>query len=448
MTDTRDPVYHKTQGKNHLLAARGQGVYVYDAEGRPYLDAVGGSFVVSIGHGIKEVVDAMTAQASMVSFPYVADFTTQSEIDLAREVLSMSPTGMSKVYAVSGGSEATEVAIKLARKYQIARGRPGRWRIVGRWQSYHGATMAALSASGHTGRRSDFQPYLLDFPHIGPPYCYRCPWHLEYPSCQLACAEDLEVAIRRNGADTIAAFICEPIGGAADGAVVPPPDYFARIREICDRHDILLIADEVITGFGRTGANFAIDHFGVVPDVITCGKGLGSGYAPIGAIVMHEKVVDALNSSGDALFTGYTYSGHPVSCAAGAAVLQYVKRHGLVQRVREEEPWLHELVGRLASHPSVGDIRGKGFLIGIELVADKVTKRPFPMEVGFGKSVVKQAWELGMVIRAESGTVNGVAGDHLLLAPPLVTSRDDLTKMVTILDEALGLVEAAMARGA
>lgn len=448
MTDTRDPVYHKTRGKDHLLASRGQGVYVYDAEGRAYLDAVGGSFVVSIGHGIKEVVDAMTAQASMVSFPYVADFTTQSEIDLAREVLSMSPPGMSKVYAVSGGSEATEVAIKLARKYQIARGRPGRWRIIGRWQSYHGATMAALSASGHTGRRADFQPYLLDFPHIGPPYCYRCPWHLEYPSCQLACAEDLEVAIRRNGADTIAAFICEPIGGAADGAVVPQPDYFARIREICDRHDILLIADEVITGFGRTGANFAIDHFGVIPDVITCGKGLGSGYAPIGALVMHEKVVDALDSSGDALFTGYTYSGHPVSCAAGAAVLQYVKRHGLVQRVREEEPWLHELVGRLASHPSVGDIRGKGFLIGIELVADKVTKRPFPLEVRFGKKVVKKAWELGMVIRAESGTVNGVAGDHLLLAPPLVTSRDDLTKMVTILDEALGSVETAVARGA
>lgn len=447
MTEKLDPVFHKTGGKDHLLASRGEGVYVYDAEGRAYLDAVGGSFVVSIGHGVKEVVDAMARQARNVSFPYVADFTTQSEIDLAREVLSMSPKGMSKVYAVSGGSEATEVAIKLARKYQMARGRPGRWRIVGRWQSYHGATMAALSASGHTGRRADFQPYLLDFPHIGPPYCYRCPWHLDYPSCQLACAEDLEVAIKRNGAESIAAFICEPIGGAADGAVVPPPDYFVKIREICDRHDILFIADEVITGFGRTGANFAMDHFGVTPDLITCGKGLGSGYAPIGAVILHAKVVETLETAG-ALFTGYTYSGHPVSCAAGAAVLQYVKRHQLVQRVRDEEPWLRERVGRLGVHPSVGEIRGRGFLIGIELVADKATKEPFPNEVGFGKKVVKKAWELGMVIRSESGTVNGVAGDHLLLAPPLVASRDDLGKMVTILDEALSFAEGDVARRA
>ncbi len=447
MTEKLDPVYHKAGGKEHLLASRGEGVYVYDADGKAYLDAVGGSFVVSIGHGVQEVVDAMAEQARNVSFPYVADFTTQSEIDLANEVLSMSPRGMSKVYAVSGGSEATEVAIKLARKYQIARGRPGRWRIVGRWQSYHGATMAALSASGHTGRRADFQPYLLDFPHIGPPYCYRCPWHLDYPSCGLACADDLEVTIRRNGADSIAAFICEPIGGAADGAVVPPPEYFTRIREICDQHDILFIADEVITGFGRTGANFAMDHFGVTPDLITCGKGLGSGYAPIGAIVLHEKVVDTLASAGG-LFTGYTYSGHPVSCAAGAAVLRYVKRHRLVERVREEEPWLHNLVRGLDGHPSVGDVRGKGFLIGIELVADKKTKEPFPREAGFGRRVVKKAWELGMVIRSESGTVDGVGGDHLLLAPPLVTSRDDLTKMTTILDEALGSVETAVARGA
>jgi adenosylmethionine-8-amino-7-oxononanoate aminotransferase len=249
------------------------------------------------------------------------------------------------------------------------------------------------------------------------------------------------VAINRHGADTIAAFICEPIGGAADGAVVPPKEYFGRIREICDRYDILLITDEVITGFGRTGANFAVDHFGVVPDLITCGKGLGSGYAPIGAVVIHDRVVAALESTEGSLFTGYTYSGHPIACAAGTAVLQYVKRHGLVERARREEPWLRDLIGRLESHPSVGDIRGKGFLIGIELVADKQSKRPFPVDDQFGKRVVKQAWDRGMVIRSESGTVGGVAGDHLLLAPPLVTSRDDLTKMCAILDQALAAAE-------
>jgi adenosylmethionine-8-amino-7-oxononanoate aminotransferase len=436
-----DPVYHKTWGRDYPIAARAEGVYVFDREGRAYLDAVGGSFVVSIGHGVREVTDAMAEQARQVSFPYVGDFTTEAELHLAREVLSMAPPGMAKVFAVSGGSEANEVAIKLARKYQLARGRSSRWRIVGRWQSYHGATLGAMSASGHSRRRGDFQPYLLDFPHIGPPYCYRCPWHLEYPSCQLACADDLEVAINRHGADTIAAFICEPIGGAADGAVVPPMEYLGRIREICDRYDILLITDEVITGFGRTGANFAVDHFGVTPDLITCGKGLGSGYAPIGAVVIHEKVVAALESTDGSLFTGYTYSGHPIACAAGTAVLQYVKRNGLVQRARQEEPWLRDLIGQLASHPSVGDIRGKGFLIGIELVADRQSKRPFPVDAQFGKRVVKHAWDLGMVIRCESGTVGGVAGDHLLLAPPLVTSRDDLTKMWSILDQALTAAE-------
>ena len=441
MPDQLDPVYHKTWGRDYPVAVRAEGVYVYDANGRPYLDAVGGSFVVSIGHGVREVTDAMVEQARQVSFPYVGDFTTEAELQLAREVLSMAPPGMAKVFAVSGGSEANEVAIKLARKYQLARGRGSRWRIVGRWQSYHGATLGAMSASGHSKRRSDFQPYLLDFPHIGPPYCYRCPWHLEYPSCQLACADDLEVAINRHGADTIAAFICEPIGGAADGAVVPPKEYFGRIREICDRYDILLIADEVITGFGRTGANFAVDHFGVVPDLITCGKGLGSGYAPIGAVVIHDKVVAALESTEGSLFTGYTYSGHPIACAAGTAVLQYVKRHGLVERARREEPWLRDLMARLESHPSVGDIRGKGFLIGIELVADKQSKRPFPVDAQFGKRVVKQAWDRGMVIRSESGTVGGVAGVHLLLAPPLVTSREDLAKMCAILDQALAAAE-------
>jgi len=442
VAESSDPVYHKSWDKQYAHAARGEGVYVYDSDGRAYLDAVGGSFVVSIGHGVREVTDAMVAQARQISFPYVGDFTTQAEIDLASEVLSFAPSGMTQVFAVSGGSEATEVAMKLARRYQLAKGRAGRWRVVGRWQSYHGATMAALSASGHTGRRAEFLPFMLDFPHVAPPYCYRCPFQLQYPSCGLACANDLEVAINRHGAESIAAFIAEPIGGAADGAVVPPPDYFARIREICDRHDILFIADEVITGFGRTGANFAMDHFGVTPDITTCGKGLGSGYAPIGAVIIHAKVTETLSAKGGSLFTGYTYSGHPISCAAGVAVLRYLKKHRLVERVHAEEAWLHGRFRELETHPSVGDVRGKGFLIGLELVADKKSKVPFPVEMGFGKRVVKKAWDLGLVIRSESGTVEGVRGDHLILAPPLVASREELSKMVGLLDQALTAVEA------
>ncbi|HEY4866434.1 MAG TPA: aspartate aminotransferase family protein [Candidatus Dormibacteraeota bacterium] len=437
-----DPVYHKRWHRPYPVAVRAEGIYVYDESGKQYIDAIGGSYVVAVGHGVKEVTDAMHAQAEAVCFPYVGTFTTQAEVDLASLVVDMAPPGLNKVFFLSGGSEATEVAIKMARKYHLLKGQGSRWRVIGRWQSYHGATIGAMSAGGHVGRRGDFEPYLLDFPHIDSPYCYRCPWHKTYPGCGLLCAHDLELTIRQSGVDTIAAFICEPISGSALGALVPPPEYYRQIREICDKYDVLFIVDEVITGFGRTGANFAIQHYGVTPDLIVCGKGLGSGYMPLGAVIIHDKVAEAFEASDSALFTGYTYSGHPVACAAGVAVIRYLQQHELVERARTYGAWFLDRLSALRSHPSVGDIRGMGMLAGIEFVADAQTRRPFPPELRFGGRVVSQAWERGLVIASETGTVEGVAGDHVMLAPPLIATKIELTQIIEILDAAISQVES------
>jgi adenosylmethionine-8-amino-7-oxononanoate aminotransferase len=268
--------------------------------------------------------------------------------------------------------------------------------------------------------------------------------NLSYPSCEVACADALETTLQQEG-DSIAAFIFEPIIGAAAGAVVPPLGYYERVRAICEERDVLLIADEVITAFGRTGSEFALDHFDIRADLITCAKGLSGGYTPLGAVLLDERVIDALTESGASrIFTGFTYSAHPVSCAAGLAVLRFIKAHDLIARARVEGDWLAtELHKRLDSHPSVGDIRGKGLLVGIEFVRDKDSKMAFPVTTMFGRRIVARAWDRHMILRNDSGTVGGVAGDHLLLAPPLTVTREELTTMVDVLENCIAEVEAA-----
>lgn len=442
---SRDPVFRRRFREPVPLAQRTEGIYIYDAHGNRYIDGIGGTFVVNIGHGVAEIAEAMAEQARQVTFPFSGSFTTEAEIKLAEAVLEMAPPGMAQVYFTSGGSEANEVAFKLARKYQLIKGRPQRWRVVGRWQSYHGATAAALSATGHVGRRSDYAPYLLDFPHIPPPFCYRCPYNLDPTDCGLACARELERTIHQENSDTIAAFIAEPVIGAAAGAVPAPEGYFAEIREICDRHDVVMICDEVITGFGRTGANFAIDHYGVTPDIITCGKGLGSGYAPLGAVIISEKIVEAFqNSSEEFIFTGYTYSGNPVACATGLAVLNYLRDNDLITRARREGQWFHQQLERLRKRPSVGDIRGKGLLAAVEFVADRDTQAPFHPALRFAHRVKDQCRVRGLMVAAEQGSVDGVAGDYVMMAPPFIITREEMSEMIDILDAAIAEVEAAV----
>lgn len=433
-----DFAYHREWRKEHPVAARGEGIYIHDENGRRYIDAVGGVYVVTIGHGVREVASAMAEQAASIAFPYAGAFTSAAELDLAEQVIEMAPKGFSKAYFVAGGSEANEVAFKLARKYQLVKGRTERWRILARWQSYHGSTMAALAASGKVTRRADFHPYMLNFPHVDPPYCYRCPWQATYPGCGVKCVQAVERALTHESSDTVAAIIVEPIGGAASGAVVPPPEYLPRLREICTREDIVFIADEVITGFGRTGAAFAVDHWDVVPDIITCGKGIGSGYAPLGAVLIHDRIYQALVSSPYAsAFTGYTYSGHPVSCAAGLQVLRILRREGLIEKAREDGAWFFDNAQQLRRHSVVGDIRGKGLMLGIEFVADAQTKEPFDPSVGFAARVTEECWRRGMIVRSENGTIDGRRGEHIMLTPPLIATRDELSRIIGVLDEAI-----------
>ena len=327
----RDRLFHRVRKDRWLRVARGEGCWLYGDDGRAWLDACAGVHVVNIGHGVPEIAEAMEAQARKVAFTY-SRFLTEPQVDLADRIAAMTPGDLNRVFFVSGGSEATESAMKIARKYHLETGHPGKHRVVSRWQSWHGNTVGALSMSGRSPWRRDYAPYLLDFPHIRPCYPYRCPYCRD--ECALTCAEDLERVILQEGVETIAAFIAEPILGTSCAGLTPPPDYFRTIREICDRHDVLMIADEVVTGFGRTGVDFGFQHFDVVPDILATGKGLSSGYTPIAATVVSDRIYDAIYERQDHYVHGHTYGGNPLSCAVALAVQDYVAAHDLVDRCR------------------------------------------------------------------------------------------------------------------
>lgn len=438
MKHAKDHVFYRDRSKVLPVIDRAEGIYIFDREGKKYLDGSGGPAVVNIGHGVKEVIDAMMAQARKVCFPYVGHFVSEAQIELAKKIVEFAPRGMSRVYFISGGSEATEIAIKIARQYHLGRGEPSRVKIIGRWQAYHGATIGALSVSGHTSRRNDYQPYMLNFPHIPPAYCYRCPFGMALSNCGLPCAYELEKTIKQEGKDHIAAFIAEPFVGNSLGAVEPPQEYFRIIKEICDRYGILFIADEVITGFGRTGKNFGIDHWGVTPDVITTGKGTGSGYTPLGAVIVHEKVYEVFEKSErPAFFMGYTYSGNPLSCAAGLAVMNYIEKNQLVERSARMGNYLFEKIARFKDLPIVGDIRGKGLLLGIEFVKDKKRKTPFPRSQKISETLTERAFLNGLILMSGTGTADGVSGDHTVISPPFIITEKEIDELTNILEKTL-----------
>jgi adenosylmethionine-8-amino-7-oxononanoate aminotransferase len=424
--------------KTYPVMVRGKGVYLYDKAGREYLDAVGGISVVNIGHGVPEVVDAMREQAEKVAFVHGGSFANEAAMALSEELAQWAPKGMAHVLLLSGGSEATETAMKLAHQYHLERGHEGKYRIISRWIGYHGNTIGALSMSGRTAWRREFTPYLQNFPKIQPPYCYRCPYGKTYPSCGIACAEDLERVINLEGADSIAAFIAEPVIGTSAAGVTPPPEYYPRIREICDKHDVLFIADEVITGIGRTGKNFAIEHWGVMPDMITTAKALSSGYAPLAAVILHDKVYDAIAKGSGHMTQGFTYSGHPLCSAVGLAVLRYLKTHKLVENAARIGRLLLQRLTELKKYPIVGDVRGTGLILGVEFVADQATKRPFPPEAGVTRRIVEAMYAEGvMVVPGMSGMIDAVAGDHIQISPPYVFSEANVEQLVAALETAI-----------
>jgi adenosylmethionine-8-amino-7-oxononanoate aminotransferase len=310
--------------------------------------------------------------------------------------------------------------------------------VIARWQSYHGNTLGALSMSGNIARRRRYVPLLLDFPHIPPAYCYRCPYGKTRDACDLECARALDWEIKANGKSEIAAFIAEPFVGATLGSLPAPDGYFQLIREICDEHEVLFIADEVMTGVGRTGKNWGIDHWGVEPDIITAAKGLSGGYIPLGACVVSDRVAEAFKGP---FAHGHTYGSHPVSCAVGAAVLEYTLKHNLVERSAKLGEHLHKRLEVLRDHPTVGDIRGKGIFAGIEFVKDKETKEPFPADVAFYHRVVERCFEKRLLVYPGVATVDGYVGDHIQVAPPLVVTREQIDEIVSLLDEAIGEAE-------
>ncbi len=431
--------------RSYPVLVRGEGVWVEDETGKRYLDAVAGIAVVNVGHGRARVAEAMRRQAATLAYCISNIFANEPARDLADRLGRLTPGDLKHFQFTSGGSEATEVAIKLARQYHLERGRPDKHVVIGRQQSYHGATLGALSVGGMPARRKKFEPLLLDFPRMAPNYCYRCPFGKTYPGCELECARDLEDVIRRTGADRVAAFIAEPVVGAACGATVPPREYFPIVREVCDRYDVLFIADEVITGLGRTGRNFAIEHWGVTPDLLTMAKGLSGGYAPLGAVAISDKVADVFRAGGAAFDHIFTYGANPLAAAAGCEVLDILVEERLVERAAGLSEGFFARGRRLLDHPIVGDVRGLGLLMGVELVRDPETRLPFPPERKAAAVVAAEALRRGLVLYPSSGTADGVAGDHFLVCPPLTITESELDLLFAILDTSLAAAEARLA---
>lgn len=424
------------------VLVRGEGVYVFDEYGKKYLDAIAGIAVVSVGYGREEVVEAMEQQARELPYCISNIFVNQPSQALAERLAELTPGDLNQIHFVSGGSEAVETAIKLARQYHIKNGQPDRHLVIARRQSYHGATLGALSATGMSGRRDKYIPLLLDFPHIAPSYCYRCPFGQEYPGCNLACAQELEQAILEAGPDKVSAFIAEPVVGSASGATVPPLEYFPRIREICSKYGVLFIADEVITGLGRTGKNFGIDHWSVVPDMMTLAKSLGGGYTPLGAVVVSDRIRRVFEDKGSAFEHIFTYASNPLSTAISLAVIDILVKDDLVNRSAQMGEILFRKVGALQEkHATIGDVRGKGLLLGIELVQDQETNAPFSPDLKVSKQLGSIALENGLVIYPGSGSVDGVQGNHFLICPPLIISEEEIDEIVEKLDASLSQLE-------
>jgi adenosylmethionine-8-amino-7-oxononanoate aminotransferase len=418
--------------RSYPMVQYGKGVYVYDTTGKKYLDGCSGAVTANIGHGVEEIVKIMKEQATKVSFVYRSQFTSEPAERLAKKLSDLAPGEVYWTFLVNSGSEATETAMKIAIQYWQEKGKRGKNKVLSRWLSYHGITLGALSMSGHPMRRMRFVPLLEDFPSISPPYCYRCPYHATYPSCNLRCANELEEAINRIGSEHIAAFIAEPIVGAAGAALTPPKGYYEKIREICDHYEILLIIDEVMTGLGRTGTMFAIEHWNVEPDLIALGKGLGAGYTPIAATLVSERIIEPILHGSGVIMSGHTLSANPLSSAIALAVLKYIDEHQLADQAEMKGQYLFNQLLILKKQFSwIGDVRGKGLLIGIEFVHPK-TKSMLPSKLSFTEKVVMKAQQNGLLVYP-SAAGNGKDGAAIIIAPPLTIKKEEIDELITLL---------------
>lgn len=429
--------------KAHLpFATGGDGCYLIDADGKRYLDGSGGAAVSCLGHSDMAVVEAIKDQLDTLAFAHTGFFTSEPAEDLADLLIEHAPEGIDRVYLVSGGSEATEAAIKLARQYWVEKGQPSRSKLIARKQSYHGNTIGALSAGGNEWRRAQFGPLLLDMSHIDPCYEYRLRHEGEsLEEYGRRAADALEDEIQRLGPENVMGFIAEPVVGATAGALAPAPGYFKRIREICDRHGILLILDEVMCGMGRTGTLFACEQDGVRPDILCIAKGLGAGYQPLGAMLCSSEIYDTIAAGSGFFQHGHTYMGHPAAAACGKAVVSAILNRGLLPRVQQQGDKLAQrLTNAFGEHPHVGDLRGRGLFRGIELVEDRATKAPFDPSRGVAARIKKAAFAERLICYPMSGTIDGQRGDHILLAPPFIIEDAQLDELVDKLGRAIASV--------
>jgi adenosylmethionine-8-amino-7-oxononanoate aminotransferase len=439
MTTPPTHVFHRQLRHALPVAVSGQGVTLTDAQGKTYIDASGGAAVSCLGHGHPDVVAAMHRQIDQLAYAHTSFFTTQVAEELADLLIETAPEGMSHVYFVSGGSEAVEAALKMARQYFVEIGQPERCHFIARRQSYHGNTLGALAVGGNEWRREQFKPLLIDVTHVSPCYEYRDRRADETPEQYgQRLVRELEQAIEQLGPQNVMAFVAETVGGATAGVLTPVPGYFRGVRELCDRHGILLILDEVMCGMGRTGTLHACEQDGVVPDLLTIAKGLGGGYQPIGAVLAQGRIVDAFRQGSGLFQHGHTYLGHAVACAAALAVQRVIQRDGLLVQVRERGAQLQAALRRtFGEHPNVGDIRGRGLFWGMEFVADRASQQWFDPALKLHTRLKAAAMREGLMVYPMGGTVDGRCGDHVLLAPPFISTTDDIEQIVQRLERAL-----------
>jgi adenosylmethionine-8-amino-7-oxononanoate aminotransferase len=435
MDPTRASVYPfiGPPGAAPFVVARSEGAWLVTPDGRRILDAAGGAILVNVGHGRREVAEAY-AQAATEATYIVPPFATESRVRLMERLReAWLPDGIVRGVFTSGGSEAMDGAIRLAVQHHVSAGRPERWKVIGRELSYHGTTLATLAIGGHEKRRAPFGSWLVDLPKAPACYCLRCPLGKQPSSCRVACADELERLIEREGAETVAAFVAEPIGGSTAGALVPPDEYWPRVAEICRRHGVLLIADEVMTGFGRTGRRFALDHWELAPDILVSGKGLGGGYAPMGGIFAREEVVAPIADRGDDLMF-YTYSGHSGACAAAEKVLEILEREQLVERAAELGERLRKRLASLEAHPHVAEVRGRGLLVAVELVRDRSTLEPFPKEARLTAKVVGAGLSQDVFFYPGG---SDPARDVIVLGPPFVVGEPEIDRIAEVLEASI-----------
>lgn len=421
----KSPVFYRRLKRAYPRIVRGAGVWLTDAEGNRYLDGCSGAYVSNLGHGVAEIAEAVADQARRLAYVNGTAFTHDAVEELAHEVAKISPPPLDKTFFLCSGTDVVEAAFKLARQHFAETGRPEKNRILSLAPGYHGSTILALSASARAPYKSAFKGWLVDFPSLQAPYPYR--FGEDHPAMT---GDLLEETILREGPGTIAAFIGEPVGGSSTGASVPPSGYWKRVRALCDKYDIFWIADEVLTGIGRTGTWSALEPYGAVPDMILFGKGLTGGYAALSALVTHERALRPLAMGSGALLHNATFSHSAIGCAAGLAALRYLRVHNLIERSAAMGKLLHEKLAPLSAQAEVGDIRGRGLLAGIEFVADKETKEPFGRERRFAETFADAALAAGLVVWPSTGGADGTRGDYAMLAPPFVITEEEIDAIV------------------